>query len=109
MIDSLPRIYSEVPSIVCQRKCQQACGPILMSEVELVRISSVGTPPTPHPETLACSKLRGGECSIYSIRPLICRLWGVAAGMECPWGCRPERKLSRKAAYGLIDRAERLG
>lgn len=35
-----------------------------------------------------------GRCSVYEIRPLICRLWGVVETMKCHYGCEPERYLT---------------
>lgn len=30
-----------------------------------------------------------GTCRIYRLRPVICRLWGVADALRCLHGCRP--------------------
>ncbi len=30
-----------------------------------------------------------GSCTVHPHRPMICRLWGVAASMPCPHGCIP--------------------
>jgi hypothetical protein len=27
---------------------------------------------------------------VYTIRPTICRLWGVIDALACPWGCKPD-------------------
>lgn len=29
------------------------------------------------------------RCTVYAVRPMICRLWGVTTDMACPWGCQP--------------------
>ena len=42
-----------------------------------------------------------GSCEIYPVRPVICRLYGVAEGLECPFVKAPV-KLSRKRAYELL-------
>jgi Fe-S-cluster containining protein len=57
---------------------------------------------------LKCDKLSGGRCTVYPDRPLICRLFGVVEQMRCPFGCVPERFLSERAAYALLERAEKL-
>lgn len=37
-----------------------------------------------------CSMLtEDGRCSQYEIRPMICRLYGAAEGIECSRGCKP--------------------
>lgn len=106
--DSLKSIYAEIPTINCKRKCQAACGPILMSNAELVAISCVVKPPDFNPRTLACTKLVSGACSIYVMRPLVCRLWGVVKAMQCPWGCVPDRWLPEWKSRELLARAEKL-
>ena len=37
-----------------------------------------------------CSFLRDGRCTVYAVRPMICRLWGIDETMPCPYGCVPE-------------------
>lgn len=32
-----------------------------------------------------------GRCSVYVVRPLLCRLWGMVDKMRCPHGCVPSR------------------
>jgi Fe-S-cluster containining protein len=100
-------LYAELPTIDCQRQCFDSCGPIWMSRVEWQRIvKRVGREPRGGPD-LVCPMLRDRACTVYSIRPLICRLWGVCEGLECPWGCQPEpRYLSKAEAYDFVFRAE---
>lgn len=46
-----------------------------------------------------CPALTADErCGVYEVRPMVCRLWGAAEPMPCPWGCRP--------AGGLLPAAE---
>lgn len=105
----LQALYREIPRIDCRRKCQESCGPIPMSREErriLVRVS--GQSPRTDAD-LTCVFLQKGLCAVYEARPMICRLWGVAEGMECPWGCVPERTLSRADAARLLRRAHEIG
>ncbi len=105
----IDRIYASLPKLKCQGKCQRSCGPILMSRVEWERIGDcLGL----YPEgdaSLVCPMLdrATGRCSVYLIRPLICRLWGMVRKMRCPWGCRPERWVSDKEARELLARIEK--
>lgn len=108
MNDSLQQIYAVIPELQCQGKCQESCGPILMSSTELTRIAAITKPPSFCSITLTCTKLKGGRCSIYELRPLICRLWGVVKAMACPHGCNPARWLSDSEARSLIKRANAL-
>lgn len=106
--DCLADIYAAIPKIECKGKCQECCGPVLMSSAEAIGIAAVTPLPAFSPTTLTCSKLRGGRCSIYDLRPLICRLWGTVKAMQCPYGCKPDRWLSDKEASDLLCRARVL-
>ncbi|NIP61853.1 MAG: hypothetical protein GWN01_01980 [Nitrosopumilaceae archaeon] len=35
-----------------------------------------------------CPYLENGLCSVYDVRPTICRLYGAMG--ECPYGCQPK-------------------
>jgi hypothetical protein len=59
-------------------------------------------------KTVDCPLLRQGRCTVYAVRPLICRLWGVVESMPCPWGCRPERFLTVEEGEALMRQAEGL-
>ncbi len=95
----------------CRGKCHDSCGPIELTTVERSRIDrESGIDITPD------SFWRGGSkrcealtmlnrCGVYSIRPLICRLWGATKRLPCTYGCKPERVLSEPESYELIARA----
>ena len=103
----LDALYAELPTLACQRKCQEACGPIFLSQIELWRLLRRTKRRALHsdPATLTCPLLSGGRCSVYRIRPLICRLWGLTRAMACPFGCVPTRWLSEAEAQALLARA----
>lgn len=94
----------------CKGLCQMACGPVLMSRAEEVRIiERHGSLPEPGPLNFACSKLVDGRCSIYADRPLVCRLFGMVRRMQCPFGCAPEGGFLReRKARKLIARMEKV-
>lgn len=107
-------LYAEVPTLECQRKCGSFCGPICMSRTEWRRITDeIRHEPsaTPLMVSLTCPLLLPGigACSVYAIRPLICRLWGTVESMKCPWGCVPSRWLTDEEGKGLLMRAAALG
>lgn len=114
MSDSLDAIYLEVPRLRCIGKCQEACGPVLMSPAEERRLASIGAAAPDvsamlESKNLACPLLDPfGRCSIYEARPLVCRLYGAVKAMRCPHGCEPEAWLSDTQASKLIQRAESL-
>jgi Fe-S-cluster containining protein len=105
---SLRQLYSELPGIDCQRKCQEFCGVIEMTREEWERIiKHLGYAPRGNPRTLVCPMLTAdGRCSVYQLRPLICRLWGVVEGMKCPYGCQPNPDyLSNDEAFVFLVRS----
>lgn len=52
---------------------------------------------------LVCSKLVNGACGIYEKRPLVCRLYGASSIMRCPYGCKPDRPISRAEEQAIVD------
>lgn len=106
----LDRLYAELPTLNCQGKCAESCGPIFMSRVEWERIiEAVGYEPVGQ-DDLTCPLLtEDGRCSVYEIRPTICRLWGMVDAMPCVFGCKPSRVLERTEGYAFLERAGRLG
>lgn len=107
IITELEALYRRIPAVDCRRKCQECCGPILCSSEEWRRIRESGRL-IRIGDSLNCPLLVDGACSVYAIRPLICRLWGAVKAMRCPFGCRPKRWLSDLEAGKLMERALEL-
>src|SRR6266404_8962549 len=101
---ALEEIYSRVPKIQCQRKCQDNCGPILMATVEWDRLRRAGPigKLSGARGPLTCPLLVDNDCSRYAIRPIICRLFGVIRALRCPFGCVPERWLTERESRALV-------
>ena len=106
--EQLDAIYASIPNLDCQRKCQECCGPILCSGVEFRRMKDASLVPLGKMKGMDCPALIGGSCAVYSVRPIICRLWGVVKEMACPHGCLPERWLSDSEAKDLLRRIRKL-
>jgi len=106
---NLDALYGELPKINCQGKCQESCGPIFMSGPEWQRIiRRLGYEPKGRPD-LTCPMLKSdGKCSVYHIRPAICRLWGIVDVMPCPWGCKPERYLTKMEGHAFLNRIDSM-
>ena len=88
-------ILLNIPKHTTCENCGECCGPVPLSKDEIKKIQNyldVNEYPRSvierfHPP-LECI-FRDNEarkCSIYPVRPLICRLFGVAQGMNCPKG-----------------------
>lgn len=93
-IARLEELYARIPAVKCQGKCQDACTAIRMSAVEDRRIRRKGVAiPEPTAATIGkpCPALNdAGRCSVYEARPLICRAYGAAYGLPCPYACEVE-------------------
>ena len=102
---TINRVYARIPEVNCKRKCQDACGLIMMSDAEQRRIERhLGRPVNfLNFETLKCPLLSPfGACTIYDNRPAICRLYGAVKRLACPYGCEPERWLTDAEAREVL-------
>jgi uncharacterized protein len=130
--EQLQAIYAELPTMDCQRKCQEYCGPLLIPRVEFFNIENAGmvlslgpisavqlgpgwewmdkkklVATVPEPDGHCSLLYPTGKCRIYDRRPLVCRIWGMVGDdvrMQCPHGCRPSRWLTNKEARVLTRR-----
>lgn len=108
-------LYDELPHIECKRMCRECCGPVIQSgsltRLEFDRLAGVAPSPVDPKDFMACSLLNGetGECRVYDLRPMICRLWGLSTNMVCPAGCVPDRWLSPVDVQTYLRRAEEIG
>jgi len=102
---TVDELYERLPTIECQRKCAaHACTPIAMRRVEWDRIvSTLGFAPQVH-DRRKCALLNPlGQCNVYDLRPFVCRLYGLTKELACPYGCQPERWLSKDEMRALFD------
>lgn len=106
----LEEVYATLPGIACKGLCARSCGPVMSTPAEAKRAGAAVTHlrddvvlwNTPD-RKLRCQKLRNGRCTIYEVRPAICRLWGLVEGKPCLWGCEPERMLTDAEAAAFLD------
>lgn len=106
-------LYAQVPDVGCKGLCSDSCGPIGMHPYERARIRRAGVRIPPPEEALAelvatgdytCPALVDGRCSVYELRPMLCRVWGASEAMPCPHGCRPAAgRLTEPATRRLVD------
>lgn len=75
--------------------CGECCGPVNLNELELSRIKkALSRMPKAKIERLKNQKrdamtcifrdMEKDECSIYNVRPEICKMFGHYEGMKCP-------------------------
>ncbi len=94
----LEALYAEVQQPECKGLCKDSCGPIGMNPREHQRIAERGVKIPHHVDALeqlvetgdyTCPALKDGQCGVYDIRPMLCRLWGAIESLPCTYGCRP--------------------
>jgi Fe-S-cluster containining protein len=108
----LQSLYDSMPKLQCQGHCHSSCGPIEMSAAEHKRIHERTGKAVDVNDCLTCNMLSPitKTCTVYDIRPALCRLWGLTEGMPCPWGCRPEGGLiPDEEGFRFIARAMDIG
>jgi Fe-S-cluster containining protein len=110
-------LYAQIPDVQCKGLCQEACGPIDMHPYERARIRQAGVQ-IPAPEKAlaqlviggdyTCPALVDGGCSVYDLRPIICRAWGASEAMPCDHGCRPTSGplLSEEKTRRLVEESK---
>lgn len=82
-----------------------------MTELQLMRDAGYPLPPRTRPagETPCPALTREGLCAVYELRPTVCRVWGVTIDLPCPYGCVPERWLTRAEALEIMALANDIG
>jgi Fe-S-cluster containining protein len=127
--EQLDALYASLPTV----ECKQCCGPILVPKIEAARLEerrgyleyektfeAAKRTYLPAPEIIqrefiglkpdakmTCVFLSPfGACSVYNIRPLVCRCWGVVDHplLRCPRGCIPTRWISQKEFRELNEK-----
>lgn len=102
----LDRLYARIPDMLdCKGLCYDSCTSIDMAPAERARIREAGVDipyvgPDPDHRCPALTDL--GRCSVYSLRPVICRLMGTAEDLTCEHGCQPAQWLTPVESRRLI-------
>lgn len=109
---ALADLYAELPVMECQGLCADSCFSLEQTRLERayvrhgtgVELGLVQVPPS------ACPALGLlNRCTVREFRPLVCRLWGMTAGMRCQYGCVPVGGfLSAAQAYEFVARVTEL-
>ena len=84
----LPVVAPEFPPMRCDDGCGDCCGPVPVSQVEFDRVVAYVTKHkiVPKDQGLTCPLYLNGKCSVYEVRPLLCRSFGHVEGMDCTHG-----------------------
>lgn len=117
-------LLSRLPSFECKEGCADCCGPVIVSRLEYTRcIQASGRTAEDVRQQMqrnlkqgiyACPLLDAEtkKCSVYAVRPAICRLFGAVKGeLLCPHGYAPESSalLSDEQAQKILRKVEELG
>ena len=87
----------------CDEHCGECCGLVPVTETEFRRVERFvkerGIVPIEHADG-TCPLYQNGSCTVHSVRPLVCQLFGHSADprMTCPRGYNvnlPERDVGR--------------
>lgn len=109
---TLEQIYSQIPNIDCKEGCSDCCGPALQFPIENQNIKRYlfnrNQLAKVH-KTIDCPYLKDNKCTIYPVRPIICRLFGVVLHLRLT--CRhvvPSKLLTNEQAERLIKATENI-
>lgn len=77
-----------IPEMQCDENCGLCCGAVFctQSEYEAIKEYIATNNIIPVKNGITCPFYQNGKCSIYDVRPLVCRLYGHVDMMICPKG-----------------------
>jgi Fe-S-cluster containining protein len=107
---------TRIPSFTCREGCHECCGIVPFSTDERNRVA-VSRPleqwepfvdsswvPAAALSSFKCPFVGKDGCSIYELRPMVCRLFGAVDHpmMKCPMGSAPEKLLTDAQSRELL-------
>lgn len=110
-MNKLVEIYSQIPSSRCPPTCGRCCGPVFPSLAEIRNIKdwcqqhNRGYKEFILDIDKSCPYLgENKECTIYLVRPFLCRMCGVAEDLPCPIGkLTPSKVLNHNQSSALYS------
>ena len=109
----LSKIYSRIPSLECREGCGECCGIHSWSFAEWLVIThwlgKHGMKELKAKSLLdPCPYLNESKkCTIYEVRPAICRLYGVVESLRCPYR-QAEKYLKDEEATAILKELDNL-
>jgi Fe-S-cluster containining protein len=93
VIRRLNKIYAQIPSFECEH-CQECSNPIMWFKPEEINIRTYLkknhlaylslSDEDFKKNQMKCPYLQKNRCSIYPVRPIVCRLQGTILELHCP-------------------------
>ncbi|MBU0623054.1 MAG: YkgJ family cysteine cluster protein [Gammaproteobacteria bacterium] len=120
-LTEIDALYSTIPSFKCKPGCADCCGPIHYSRLEFYRcVKASGRSLQQVRDQIQkdvsnndyrCPFLnrKTNQCSVYAVRPAICRIFGTTGELRCPHGYAPERMLSEESSRAILAQVKELG
>ena len=120
----IDELLSALPTFKCKDGCFDCCGPVVMSRLEYMRCVQASGRDAKDIKRQMQNNLKQGiytcplfddktkQCTVYAVRPAICRLFGVVGGeLVCPHGYGPESStlLSDARSREILAKVEELG
>ena len=103
-------LYAQIPPVACRGGCTDSCWSYCIGPAEQEHVhaaTGVRLPLLLVGEPCPALDQAAGRCRMHEARPAICRLFGSAEGMECPYGCAPVLgALSRSDGYRILAAAQ---
>jgi hypothetical protein len=122
MIDAL---LSGLPAFECKEGCFDCCGPLELSRLEYMRCIQASGRTAKDVKRQMQNNIKQGiytcplldtetkQCSVYAVRPAICRLFGVVDHelLRCPHGYAPESSalLNNEQSKEILGKVNELG
>jgi Fe-S-cluster containining protein len=92
-------LRKQIPLFKCKKGCTDCCGPVPFSQWEWDQVANQKAA-----VDLTCPYATKDGCEIYEQRPILCRLFGTVSKMKCPYGCGPNKMLSRKKEKEIMSK-----
>jgi uncharacterized protein len=116
-------ILSTIPAFKCKEGCADCCGPVQLSRLEYHRcVKASGRTADDvrrqmekniKKKIYQCPLVNQKThcCTVYDVRPAICRIFGTTRGLPCPHGYAPEaaQMLSDERAREILALVDQLG
>lgn len=123
-LKKIDELLSGLPIFQCKEGCFDCCGPVKLSRLEYMRcIQASGRSAKDVKQQMqdnlkqaiyTCPLLdtETRKCTVYEVRPAICRLFGVVKGeLLCPHGYAPESAvlISDEQSREILRKVDDLG
>lgn len=103
---ALPQ-YPKLPHAGCVSNCGDCCTITGGNEAEYQAVNEYAAAHniTPIRQGIRCPWYQGGQCAVYPVRPMVCRLYGHTPKMTCSFGhnCFITPRRERKIMGEYVD------